>query len=186
MGALIKEKIMGLLNQVFQGNPNTLGVVASGGSAQAPNVAIDTVDGTLFMSVGNGWQALSGVVAKGVASAQVANNANVLTFTAKQTGLYRVDSYAVSTNVPGGGANAAVPGTTAAYTDADATGPVAITATVSTASASTVATAGVVVKGSVLVNVAAGGTIVLATTGYVAGGGTALQYGVKVRISYLG
>ena len=91
---------MSLLNQVSQGNPNTLGVIASGGSSIAPNVLIDTVDGALFQSVGNGWVPLTGVISKVIASAQVANNANVLTFTAPVSGLYEVDLYEVSTNTP--------------------------------------------------------------------------------------
>ena len=81
---------MGLLNQVFQGNPNVLGDVAAGGSSIAPNVGIDTVDGTLFVSAGAGWVPLTGVAQKAVASAQAANNANVLTFTAPASGLYEV------------------------------------------------------------------------------------------------
>ena len=170
---------MGLLNQVFQGNPNILGAVASGGSAQAPNVAIDTVDGALFMSVGNGWQPLSGVAQRAIASAQVANNANVMTFTAPASGLYRVDLYEVSTNVP---TAATLPSITVTYTDLDAN--VSVTDTL--ASVGSVAAAGVVNQGTFLVNVKAGATVVVATTGYVAGSGTALAYTVKSRVSYRG
>jgi hypothetical protein len=177
--ALLKEKQMGLLNQVFQGNPNVLGNLAAGGSAQAPNVAIDTVDGALFMSVGNGWQPLSGVAQKAVASAQVANNANVLTFTAPVAGLYMVDLYEVSTNTP---TAATLPAMTVVYTDLDSS--VAVTDTL--ASVGSVSAAGVVNQGRFLVNVAAGGTIVVATTSYAAGSGTALAYTAKARVSYRG
>src|ERR1035441_1886334 len=107
---------MSLLNQVFQGNPTVLGVAASGGSAQAPNVAIDTVDGALFMSVGNGWQPLANIAQKSIASAQVANNPNVSTFTAPVSGLYNVNLYAVSTNAP---TAATLPAMTVVYTDLD-------------------------------------------------------------------
>jgi len=170
---------MGLLNQVFQGNPNTLGAVASGGSPTDPNVAVDTVDGTLFMSVGNGWQPLANIAQKAIASAQVANNANVSTFTAPVSGLYNVNLYAVSTNTP---TAATLPAMTVVYTDLDSNTVV----TKTLASVGSVGAAGVVNQGSFVVNVKAGGTIVVATTSYVAGSGTALAYNAKTRVSYLG
>ena len=170
---------MGLLNQVFQGNPNILGAVAAGGSSIAPNVAIDTVDGTLFVSAGNGWVPLSGVAQKAVASAQVANNANVLTFTAPVNGLYEVNLYEVSTNTP---TAATLPAITVTYTDLDSNASVTDTL----ADVGSVAAAGVVNQGSFLVSVKAGGTIVVATTSYNAGSGTALAYTVKARVSYRG
>jgi len=170
---------MGLLNQVFQGNPNTLGSIAAGGSSIAPNVGIDTVDLALFASTGAGWVPLTGVSAKGVASAQVANNANVLTYKAPATGLYQVDLYEVSTNTP---TAATLPAITVVYTDADSSTVVTDTL----ASVGSVASAGVVNQGRFLTNVKAGGTIVVATTSYVAGSGTALAYTVKARISYRG
>lgn len=179
MGALIKEKQMGLLNQVFQGNPNTLGVVASGGSTVAPNVGIDTIDATLFLSAGAGWVPLTGVAQKAVATAQVANNANVLTFTAPATGIYEINLYEVSTNTPTG---ATLPAMTATFTDANA----AVSVTETVASVGTVSAAGVTDQGILLANVAADGTIVIATTGYVAGTGAALAYTIKVRVSYRG
>lgn len=170
---------MSLLNQVSQGNPNTLGVIASGGSSIAPNVLIDTVDGTLFQSVGNGWVPLTGVISKVIASAQVANNANVLTFTAPASGLYEVDLYEVSTNTP---TAATLPAITVVYTDLDSA--TAVTDTL--ADVASVSAAGVVNSGRFLVNLAAGGTIVIATTSYAAGSGTALAYTVKARVSYRG
>ena len=170
---------MSLLNQVFQGNPNTLGAVASGGSPQAPNVAVDTVDGALFMSVGNGWQPLSNVAQKSVASAQVADNANVSTFTAPVSGLYEVSVYEVSTNTP---TAATLPAITVVYTDLDSNAVVTDTL----ASVGSVGAAGVINQGRFLVNLKAGGTVVVATTSYVAGSGTALAYTVKSRVSYRG
>ena len=169
---------MGLLNQVFQGNPNVLGAVASGGSPQAPNVAIDTVDGSLFLSAGNGWVPLTGVAQRAVASAQVANNANVLTYTAPATGLYEVSLYIVATNTATG---ATVPSVTVVYTDADAN--VAETDTLSGGSSSA---AGTFFQGSFITNVKQAGTIVVATTSYAAGSGTALAYTVKARVRFLG
>jgi hypothetical protein len=170
---------MGLLNQVFQGNPNILGAVAAGGEANAPNLAIDTVNGAIYLSAGNGWVPLAGVSAKVIASAQVANNANVLTFTAPASGLYEVDLYEVSTNTP---TAATLPAITAVYTDLDAN--VSVTQTV--ADATGVSAAGVIVTGKLLVNLKAGGTVVIATTSYAAGSGTALAYTVKARVSYRG
>lgn len=168
---------MSLLNQVFNGNPNLLSAVAAGGSAEAPNLAIDTQDGTIFLSAGNGWVPLSNVAQKAIASAQVANNANVLTFTAPISGLYEVDLYEVSINTP---TAATLPAITVTYTDLDASASVTDTL----ASVGSVAAAGVVNQGSFLVNVAAKGTIVVATASYAAGSGTALSYTVKARVLY--
>ena len=169
---------MGLLNQVFQGNPNVLGAVASGGSPQAPNVAIDTVDGSLFLSAGNGWVPLTGVAQRAVASAQVANNANVMTYTAPATGLYEVSLYIVATNTATAGT---VPSVTVVYTDADAN--VAETDTLAGGASSA---AGTFFQGSFITNVKQAGTIVIATTSYAAGSGTALAYAVKARVRFLG
>ena len=170
---------MSLLNQVFQGNPNLLGNVPAGGSTIAPNVGIDTVDLTLFVSAGAGWVPLTGVAQKAIASAQVANNANVLTFTAPASGLYEVSLYEVSTNVP---TSATLPAITLVYTDLDAN--VSVTETLADVTA--VSAAGVVNQGRFLVNLKAGGTVVIATTSYAAGSGTALAYTVKARVSYKG
>jgi hypothetical protein len=167
---------MGLLNQVFQGAPST---AASGGLPIAPNVGIDTVNGALYMSAGNGWVPLANINAKAIASAQVANNANVLTYTAPTSGLYEVQLYEVSTNTP---TAATLPAITVVYTDLDAN--VSVTDTL--ASVGSVAAAGVVNQGVFIVNVKAGGTIVVATTSYAAGSGTALAYTVKARVAYSG
>jgi hypothetical protein len=173
------EKSMSLLNQVFQGNPNILGAVAAGGSTIAPNVAIDTVDLALFVSAGNGWVPLTGVAQKAIASAQTGNNANVLTFTAPAAGLYEISLYEVSINTP---TAATLPAITVTYTDLDASASV----TETLASVGSVSAAGVINQGRFLVNVAAGGTVVIATTSYAAGSGTALSYTVKARVSYRG
>ena len=170
---------MSLLNQVFQGNPSLLGVVAAGGSSIAPNLGVDTVDNTIYISAGAGWVPLTGVALRSIASAQVANNANVTTFTAPASGLYQVDLYEVSTNVPTG---ATLPAVTVTYTDLDSNTSVTDTL----ADVTTVSAAGVVNQGRFLVNVAAGATVVVATTSYAAGSGTALAYTIKVRISYRG
>lgn len=170
---------MSLLNQVFQGNPNVLGVTAAGGTTVAPNLAIDTVDGVIFLSAGAGWVPLTGVAQKAVATAQAANNANVLTFTAPSTGIYEIALYEVSTNTPTG---ATLPAMTATFTDDAA----AVSVTETIASVGSVSAAGVTNSGILLANVTAGGTIVIATSSYAAGTGTALQYTIKARVSYRG
>ena len=164
---------MSLLNQVFQGNPNTLGEVASGGSSIAPNVAIDTVNGALYESVGNGWQALGGaLVNKTVQSAITAEMANVV-FTVPQTGLYDLSGYEVSTTATSG----TLPTISATYTDADS--GTSVTATVVTGGSTSAA--GTAFSGSALVNAKAGTTITLSGASY-----ATATYTVKTRIQFLG
>ena len=130
---------MSLLNQVFQGNPNTLGLTVSGGSPIAPNVGIDTVNGALYESVGNGWNALGGaVVNKTVQSAITAEMANVV-FTVPQTGLYDISAYEVAT--------------TATETKTVVTG-------------NTSSAAGTTFSGQLLANATAGTTITLSGASY--------------------
>ena len=87
--------------------------------------------------------------------------------------------YEVSTNTP---TAATLPAITVTYTDLDSNASVTDTL----ADVGSVASAGVVNQGSFLVNVKVGGTIVVATTSYDAGSGTALTYTVKARVSYRG
>ena len=163
---------------ISQGTPGL--VPQNGGSLQNPGFGVDTVNASLLLNTGNGWTYASvSLVSKTVALAQAANIANVNTYTAPVSGMYRVDIYEVSTNVPTG---ATLPAATVVYTDLDAN--VAVTDTL--ASVAAVSAAGVVNAGTFLVNVKVGGTIVIATTSYAAGSGTALQYAVKTRITYLG
>ena len=164
---------MGLLNQVFQGNPNTLGVVASGGSAIAPNVGIDTVNGALYESVGNGWSALGGaLVQKTVQSAITAEMANVV-FTVPQTGLYEIYGYEVSTTSTSG----TLPTISAVYTEADS----GVSTTETVVTGNTTSAAGTIFRGSLLVNAKAGTTITLSGASY-----ATATYTVKTRIQFLG
>lgn len=163
---------MSLLNQVFQGNPNSLGVAAAGGSQVAPNVALDSVDGTLFMSTGSGWTPLTGVAAKGAAASQTAADANVLTFAVPVSGMYEINFYTVQATATSG----TLPAVDVAFTDA------------TLASAATAAVAGVATTGKgqsqsgvINVNAQAGTNIVVST-----GAPTSLTYNIQVRISYLG
>lgn len=154
----------------------------SGVSAPAATVAVylDTHNSVEYFSTGSGWVPEAGSVVAKVASLNAAaNNANVLTYTALAAGVYGVDVYEVSSNTP---TAATLPAVTVVYTDVDTTG--AITDTL--ADKASVSAANVTNNGTFLVNVAAGGTIVVATTSYAAGSGTALTFNIKVRISYKG
>jgi hypothetical protein len=166
---------MGLLNQVFQGNPGVLGAVAAGGSTIAPNVAVDTVNNVLYISTGNGWVPFSDAVAKAILSSQTAaTQANVLTYTAPVTGLYRISTYAVQMTATGG----TLPSTAAAYTEGDTgaseTG-LAIQAT------GTGTNAGDNKSGSVIINAKAGTNIVISSAA-----AATLTYTLKARVEYIG
>jgi hypothetical protein len=164
---------MSLLNQVFQGNPNTLGLTVSGGSQIAPSVGIDTVNGALYESVGNGWNALGGaVVNKTVQSAITAEMANVV-FTVPQAGLYDISAYEVATTATSG----TLPTISATFTDADS--GTSVTETVVTGNTSSAA--GTTFSGRLLVNAKAGTTITLSGASY-----ATATYTVKTRIQFLG
>ena len=154
----------------------------SGVPAPAATVAnyLDTLNNVEYFSTGKGWVPQAGGVVSKVASLNAsANNANVLTYTALTTGVYEVDIYEVSSNAP---TAATLPAVTVVYTDADTAGSITDTL----ADKTSVSAANVTNNGTFLVNVAVGGTIVVATTSYAAGSGTALTYNIKVRISYKG
>lgn len=163
-------------DKIFQGVPSN---IVAGNAPQFASLGVDTVNNTLYISAGNGWVAANGVVSAAQATAQVANNANVQTFAAAQAGVYEVDLFEVSTNTPTG---ATLPAITVTYTEALSGASVTFTL----ASVGSVSAAGVVNQGQVFVNVAAGSNIVIATTSYAAGSGTALAYAIKTRIQYVG
>ena len=150
-------------------------------SAAAGTVAlgVDTSVPGLYLSAGNGYLPLpSSVVAKIGLTAQTANKAAYLTYTAPIQGLYRVTNYIVAVNTATGGT---LPAVTTVFTDQDSS--VATTHTLASASTSA---AGTISEETYLAHVATAGTIVLATTSYAAGSGTALQYAVHSRIEYIG
>jgi hypothetical protein len=163
-------------DRIFQGQPST---IAAGNTPLYAALGVDTVDSTLYISAGNGWVPATGTAGAASLTAQTANNANVLTFTAQAAGMYLVSLYEVSTNTPTG---ATLPAITVVYTDAASNTSVTDTL----ADVTSVSAAGVVNQGTFRVSVAAGGTIVVATTSYAAGSGTALAYAVSARVSYLG
>ena len=168
---------MSLFNAVFQGPPTLAN--QSAGSTLAPNLGIDTINVVEYANVGNGWQIVpGGVTNKSVFLAQSANNANLLTFTAPQMGIYEIIMYEVSTDTPTG---ATLPGLSVTYTDADTGNSTTLTSPTLTA----VSTMNAVNNGDIYINSKVGTTITVANTGYAAGSGTALTYNVKVRVTYM-
>lgn len=167
---------MSLLNQVFQGNPNTLGVVSpAAGSPQAPNVGVDTVNNAFYINAGNGWVPATDVVAKAVLSGQTAaTQANILTFKPTSTGLYRIDAYTVQAT----STNGTLPEVDVAYTEGDTS--VAQTGEVVLASGATTGQ-GQHKSGSIIINALAGVNIVVSSQS-----AATLTYDVKVRIEPLG
>ena len=111
--------------------------------------------------------------------AQVANNANVLTAAITASGVYGVELYEVSANAP---TNATLPAITVTYTDADTSGSITLTL----ADVTAVGAANVTNQGRFTINAKASSNVVVATTSYAAGSGTALSYNVKARITNLG
>ncbi len=164
-------------DSIFQGAPSA---VAAGNTPQYAALGVDTVNNVLYISAGAGWVPVGGgSVSAATAAAQVANNANVLTFTVPQSGLYSITGYEVSTNTP---TAATLPSITAVYTDVATAG--SVTATV-VASKASVSAAGSTNSGTITVNAVGGTTIVIATASYAAGSGTALAYTVKANISFI-
>lgn len=160
---------------------DTISKGAPTGSSGTTANAIDQVNGVAYFSSPTvaGWQPVTSTVAKANILAQVANNANVLTYAVPQSAIYEIDIHEISANVPTG---ATLPSITATYTDAD-------TGTAATATLPVVASVsalGVVNNGVLVVHPKAGTNLVIASTGYAAGSGTALQYNTYVRVSYLG
>ena len=166
---------MSQFNYIGSGNPTSV-IDASG---QIANY-LDTFNVSLWFNVGNGWVPDSaGLVSKKALLAQAANVSNVLTYAVLANGLYKVSLYEVSSNTP---TAATLPAITVVYTDLDTAGSITDTL----ASVGSVSSAGVVNQGSFIVNAGVGTNIVIATTSYAAGSGTALSYNIKARIQYLG
>lgn len=165
------------IDAVFSGPPSANFPYSSAGSTVA--LGVDTSVPGLYLSAGKGYLPLPGsVVAKLGKVAQTANVAAALTYTALATGLYRVTNYIVASNTATAGT---LPAVTTVFTDFDS--QVAITHTLASASTSN---AGTISEETYLVFVGVGTTIVLATTSYAAGSGTALQYAIHSRIEYVG
>ena len=150
-------------------------------SAAANTVAlgVDTSVPGLYLSVGAGYLPIPGsVVAKLGKTAQTANVAALLTYTAPVTGLYRVTNFIVASNTATG---ATLPAVTTVFTEADSS-----EATTQTLADASTSAAGTISEETYIANVKAAGTIVIATTSYAAGSGTALQYAIHSRIEYIG
>lgn len=157
------------LDYVFSGPPGVLETPSDG-----LGLGADSFNNALWLISSNGNRPLAGCLVNKVAAlTQAANIANLLTYTVSAPGMYRVDGYVISTVATSG----TLVSMTAVYTDLDTAG--SVTATVVTGGASSAANT--VYQGGVIVNVASGGTIVLATTSF-----ATTTYNVKARILYLG
>ena len=168
---------MSAIDAVFSGAPGANFPYSAGGATVA--LGVDTNLSGLYLNVGSGYLPVPGsLVAKKGLTAQTANQAAYLTYTAPATGLYRVTNFIVASNTATGGT---LPAVTTVFTEADS--GVATTHTLADASTSA---AGTISEETYVANVKVGGTIVLATTSYAAGSGTALQYAVHSRIQFLG
>jgi hypothetical protein len=158
------------LDYQFSGPPGVLESPSDG-----LGLGADTFNNCLYLISQNGNVPLTGsVVAKAVAKAQTTNLTNLLTYTAYATGLYELQSYVVSTVNTSG----TLPAVTAVWTESD-NGGTAITTTLGATGSSSATNT--IVEGRYVVNVAAGSTIVFATTSV-----ASLTYNVKVRVAYLG
>jgi hypothetical protein len=157
------------IDYVFSGPPGVLETPSEG-----LGLGADSFNGSLWIisALGN-VPVAPGLVDKVAMLGQTANIANLMTYTARQSGLYKVEGYVISTVATSG----TLVSMTAVYTDLDTTG--SVTATVVTGGSSSASST--VYQGSVIVNVAVAGTIVLATTSY-----ASTTYNVKARIIYLG
>jgi hypothetical protein len=136
---------------------------------------LDTLNGALWFSVGNGWVPDSNAAAKNILANQTAaTQANVLTLSAPATGLYRIDTYAVQIGATGG----TLPSTAVAYTEGDSgateTG-LAVQAT------GTGTNNGDNKSGSVIINAKVGTNIVVSSAS-----AATLTYTLKARVEFLG
>jgi len=157
------------LDYVFSGPPGVLEAPSDG-----LGLGADSFNNALWLISSNGNKPVAGCLVDKVAMlGQTANIANLLTYTVSAAGMYKVEGYVISTVATSG----TLVSMTAVYADLDTTG--SVTATVVTGGASSASST--VYQGGVLVNVASGGTIVLATTSY-----ATTTYNVKARILYLG
>jgi hypothetical protein len=161
---------------IFNGTPPSYFPASSNTVAEG----IDTSNPCEWVNAGQGWTPIpGGVVSKATVNSLSANNANVVTYAVPVTGLYEINFYEVSINTPTG---ATLPGVSATFTEAVlGTSTTTTSPTVGSISASNAVNSGVL-----NVYAKAGTNIVVATTGYAAGSGTALQYDVLARIQYLG
>lgn len=166
-----------MFDAIFQGQPTTfpapVGTTVSG---------VDTANQNLYLTNGNGWvPAAPSTLAKNGLLAQVANVASVLTFAVPSNlgGAYQVSIYEISANTP---TAATLPAVTVVFTDKDTGGSITDTL----ADVASVAAPNVVNAGTFVIHPKGGTNVVIATTSYAAGSGTALSYNIHARVTYLG
>ena len=168
---------MSLANAVFSGPPTS--AVAT--SSRQPNIGLDESNAVLYATGQGitGWTPVTAVVAKCGNTALSANNANLLTYPVTKTGIFSVELYESSVNTP---TAATLPALTVTYTDADSNTSV----TQTLADVTSVAAPGIVNQGQFTIRPLIGTNVVVASTSYAAGSGTALIYGAHVRIDAKG
>jgi len=167
-------------NSVFNAEPTLTALAAP---SKAPALGVDTSTGNLkvLANDGTGWVPANLAVANVSLLAQSANVANVLTYAvpANAGGQWLVTLYETADNTPTG---ATLPAITVTYTDRDTSASITQTvASVGSVSANTT-----VSQATLVINPAVSTNIVIATTSYAAGSGTALTYNIKARIVPLG
>jgi len=169
-------------NSVFHAEPT---LTAQASPSLAPALGVDTSTGNLKVNLGSGsssgWVPANIAVANIALLAQTANVANVLTYAvpANSGGQWLVTLYETASNTPTG---ATLPAVTVTYTDRDTSASITQTvASVGSVSANTT-----VSQATLVINPAVSTNIVIATTSYAAGSGTALAYNIKARIVPLG
>jgi hypothetical protein len=161
---------MSQFNYVGSGNPTN---VPAPGSEVANY--LDTLNDALWFSTGSGWVPNSLAATKSALLSQTAaTQANVLTFSAPKTGMYRIDTYAVQIGATGG----TLPSTAVAYTEGDS-GATETGLAVQTTGTGT--NNGDNKSGSVIIN-AKGGTNIVVSSASAA----TLTYTLKARVEFLG
>jgi hypothetical protein len=162
------------MSSIFNGAPSGVAPAAT------VSTGIDTVNGVEYFSTSGtaGWLPVTDTIAKAQALAQVADNANVLTFVTPVTAVYALSAYEVIAN--SGVSAATLAGVVVTYTDADTSA----SATVSFASVGSAAT-GTTNQGTLNFRPKVGTNIVVSTSGYVAGTGTQ-AFNIYVRLAYVG
>jgi hypothetical protein len=154
---------------VFTGAPGANFPFPAGGATVT--LGLELGAGALWQSH-NGWTPVSDAY---VVNNQLSIAAEIATqtITVPKTGLYRVVGLVVATVATSG----TMPTVSVVYTDADA----ATTQTDTLLTGGSTSAAGTTVTGSIIVNVKAGGTIVISGASY-----ATTTYSAKFRVEYLG
>ena len=182
---------MANIDYIFQGVPPTgtgSGAIVAPGSAQYPSIGLDTLNGTSYVSMGNGWVPLLGSVVTKLdllAQAAAISATTFYTVPANMAGLYKIDWEAKVTTVASTGAGTSTltgsTGVVFTYTDKDDS---TIPSTVGVAgSAGNLTTT--MLSGAATVNAKAASVIQYAV-GYTSDTAAQMKYSFHLRLKYLG